>query len=89
MIFVTNKILVNEIERLRADNMALKETIVELIDKFVHQKHPDRLIKPTVMSPDPFVIAETGMGDPVSVAEREAWEHSRPKEMFPKSVSGT
>lgn len=84
MFFFANKkifdILVAENERLQADNVALKATIIELIDKFVHQKHPERLVKQSAAPSEPMVMAEMGMGDPLSVAERAAWNESRPKE---------
>lgn len=81
MIFVTNKILVDEILRLREDNAALKTTIFELIDKFVHNRSPERLVKREMPSVVPTSSdAAEGMGDPLSVAERDAWEKSKPRE---------
>lgn len=77
MIF-SNKILVNEIAALRAENERLRASHFELIDKFVHNRVPERLVKES-KPVDPMDFKESGMDDPVSVAERKAYEESKPK----------
>jgi hypothetical protein len=79
-----NKILTDEITSLRKENARLQLAFIELVDRFVHNRAPERLARPETKTQTESV--PDGMGDPVSVAERRAWEESRPK--VPDYLSG-
>lgn len=72
-----NTILTDEITALREENANLRRAMFELIDKYVHNRVPERLVKAKSETPIQFV--ESGMDDPVSIAERQAYEESKPK----------
>ena len=78
MIFAS-KYLADELVIQREENARLRAHISELIDKFIHNRQPERLVKPKVEK-EPELSVESGAGDPVSAAERLAWEASWPKE---------
>ena len=74
-----NKLLIDEIARLREENARKDKIVVELIDKFVHNRQPERLVVKDKVVPQ-LTEQDEGMGDPVSRAERDAWESSKPKD---------
>lgn len=78
MIF-SNKLLTDEIASLREENRRLRDSHFELIDKFVHNRVPERLAKSFVQQPLQSIASE-GMGDPVSIAERQAYKESLERE---------
>lgn len=83
MIF-SNKILTDEIASLREENRRLRDSHFELIDKFVHNRVPERLKIPygTTQNLSQADARETGQGDPVSIAERQAYMDSMKREGY-------
>lgn len=83
MFWVSNNILIDEIRHLREDVRAKDSIISELIDKFVHQRHPERLALKTPQTTNAVVnslIDNSAADDPVSAAEQDAWNLSKPKD---------
>jgi hypothetical protein len=66
-------------KELRAGLDQSNQTIRELLDKFVHNRQPQRIVEQRKTEATEFVEPTDAMGDPVTRAEEAAWEASRPK----------
>jgi hypothetical protein len=78
---LSTRILTDEIRDLRAENANLRRVNMELIDKFIFNRQPERIVERAAISkPSAAVPVADGMGDPVSAAERKAWLESKPQD---------
>jgi hypothetical protein len=64
------KLLRQELSRARADLRDRDQTIRELLDKFVHQRVPERLV--TARNDNPAMVVPTGPNDGYGAAMEDA-----------------